>query len=297
MKSTIRIMATALLAAALLCSWSCKKSDEETTTATYTVIVSAGVNGSPAAGTYTLVVGSSLEYAYTLQGGFSALKVELDNSQIASSGTLTVAAGEHYLQAYSDDNAQYSLKVSLADGVSGTPAEGTYYHPKGTVVEYSYAAAEGYTGLEVTVDSASAGASGTVVMDANHVIGATVGSLYNIQGTWTLTEVYGDGSSFEVTATFSGGFASGTVSDSDGGSGTYTVSQDDAEFTLLFPGVTYEYEGEFDDADTMSGSCKRYQTADSVVSGSWKATRNSSSTSAVSPLRSFGKKSAVTSNQ
>jgi uncharacterized Zn-binding protein involved in type VI secretion len=273
-------MAVALLAAALLSCWGCKKSDEVPVTATYIVIVSAGVNGTPAAGELTLTVGSELNYSYSLQSGYTQLTVQLDDAGIAASGKLTVAAGTHYLQAYADSNVQYSLKVTLANGVNGTPAAGTHYYPQGTVVDYGYSIGEGYTALEVTVDGAEAATSGSIVMDGNHTIAASAGALYNIRGTWTLKEAYADGSAFEVTATFSGSLDSGTVTDSDGGSGTYAVSANNADFTLLFPGVTYEYDGKFSGVDTISGSCKRYQTADAVISGSFEATRT---TAAVAP--------------
>ena len=104
----------------------------------------------------------------------------------------------------------------------------------------------------------------------------------------TLKEAYADGSAFEVTATFSGSLDSGTVTDSDGGSGTYAVSANNADFTLLFPGVTYEYDGKFSGVDTISGSCKRYQNTDAVISGSFEATRT---TAAVAPGRAAGAKS------
>lgn len=271
-------MAVVVLAVALLSSWSCKKSDEVTETATYIIIVSAGVTGTPAAGELTLTVGSPLQYNFSLQAGYSTLAVLLDDAVIASVGTLNVVSGTHYLQAYADDNAQYSLKVTLADGVSGTPEAGTRYYPKDTAVEYGYSANEGYTGLQVTIDAVAAAASGTIVMNSNHVVSAAVSIRYNIRGAWALTEAYEDGSSFKVTATFSGDYESGTVVDSDGGSGTYAVSGSTAAFTLLFPGVTYEYDGKFSAADTMSGTCKRYLTADDVIEGSWTATRNAATT-------------------
>lgn len=286
MKRTISTIAAFVLAAALLSSWSCKKSDEETETATYIIILSAGVSGTPAAGELTLTVGSQLQYNFSLQAGYSTLKVLLDDVEVPSLGTLNVVSGTHYLLAYADDNAQYSLKVTLTDGVSGTPAAGTHYYPKDTAVEYSYSANEGYTGLQVFIDAAAAAASGTIVMNSNHVVSAGVSIRYNIRGAWALTEAYEDGSSFKVTATFSGDYESGTVVDSDGGSGTYAVSGSTAAFTLLFPGVTYEYDGKFSTADTMSGTCKRYLTADEVIEGSWAATRNGAAAAQTVPSKS-----------
>ena len=95
-----------------------------------------------------------------------------------------------------------------------------------------------------------------------------------------MTEAYNDGSSFNVTATFSGDFAHGTVTDSQGGSGTYTYDNTTVKFTLVFPDVTYEYTGTFSDANTMSGTCKRYQTSANVINGTWTATRSTSSVAA-----------------
>ena len=77
-----------------------------------------------------------------------------------------------------------------------------------------------------------------------------------------------------ATLTFSGTLFSGTVSDSEGGVGTYDYVGDTLNFTLVFPEVTYKYSnGEFTDTDNMSGKCQRYQVENSVVSGTWKAIR------------------------
>ncbi len=103
------------------------------------------------------------------------------------------------------------------------------------------------------------------------------------QGTWLLRETYDDGSTFAVNATFSGSFTAGTVTDSDGGSGTYTFIGAAVAFKLVFPDVTYEYEGDFSDDDTMGGTCTRYQTAENVIDGSWTATRIPPGTTAAAP--------------
>jgi hypothetical protein len=260
----------ALMAAA----GSCKKAD--TTTGTLTVILSAGVTGVPEAGTYSEVVGDKVSYSYVLSEGYSKLTVVLDGTQVDASGTITIS-GDHVLQAYADDNRQYTLTVTLGAGATGSPEAGTHAYAKDTVVPYSYALDDGYKDLSVKLDSATVNSSGTVTMSADHVLSISATAKDNIQGAWSLSETYEDGSSFDVTATFTGDYTKGTVADSDGGQGTYTVNDTAVTFTLVFPDVTYTYTGSFSDADTMSGSCTRYQTEDNVISGTWSATRSTAS--------------------
>jgi hypothetical protein len=277
-RKTILILAAALLAA-LFSFNACTKAD--TTTYTLTVLVSEGVSGIPAAGAHTLVSGDPLQYGYTLGAGYSKLTVLLDGSAVAASGTLTLAAGDHTLQAYADDHVQRGLTVTLSDGVVGTPAAGTTSYAQGTLVDYSYALADGYYSLVVKVDGTIVDASsGTITMDADHTLDVSATAGMKVPGTWQMTEIYDDDSTFKVTATFSGTYAAGTVTDSDGGSGTYTYTDTTLAFNLLFPHVTYEYTGTFSSSDTMSGTCKRYQSTDKVISGSWMATRQTSTTAA-----------------
>ena len=80
---------------------------------------------------------------------------------------------------------------------------------------------------------------------------------------------------FTVTVTFTGETRTGTVVDSDGGVGTYTVDGNSVEFTLVFPEVTYEYSGNFTDEENMGGTAKRYTSATSYSSGTWVAVKNS----------------------
>jgi hypothetical protein len=263
-----------IVLATIVSTGSCKKAD--TTTGTLTVILSAGVTGVPEAGTYTEIVGDTVTYSYELSAGYSTLTVVLDGTQVAASGTITIS-GEHVLQAYADDNRQYTLKVSLGDGVTGTPEGGMHGYAKGAAVPYSYALADGYKDLVVTLDGTQVASSGTVTMSDDHVLDATASAKDNIQGSWALGESYNDGSAFNVTATFTGNYTTGTVVDSDGGKGTYTVDDTAVSFTLVFPDVTYTYAGSFSDADTMSGTCTRYQTSDNVISGTWSATRSTAS--------------------
>jgi hypothetical protein len=268
-RKTFPILA-ALLLAAVFSFDACKKADVET--GIVTVIVSAGVSGNPDAGTYIVNVGDQWAYSYALDAGYAKLTVLLDGAEVAASGFLKVS-GNHTLKAYSDENGQYNLTVTVGTGVSGTPAAGTFTYPQGTLVNYSYALAEGYTAISIKLDGAEVESQGTITMSAAHTLSVSAVVKYNVQGAWAFLETYDDGSSFNVTTTFSGNYVGGTVNDSDGGSGAYTYDDDTVEFTIDFPDVTYEYSGSFSDADTMSGTCKRYQTSASIISGTWIATR------------------------
>jgi hypothetical protein len=80
----------------------------------------------------------------------------------------------------------YTLTVSVGEGVTGSPAAGTSTSKKGTVINYSYAKQAGYDNLAVTLDGAPVAASGTVTMNANHALEATAAK------TFVLTVIRGD---------------------------------------------------------------------------------------------------------
>ncbi|MEI6614232.1 MAG: hypothetical protein WCL37_04995 [Chrysiogenales bacterium] len=277
MKRKTLLILDAVLLAAVFSFDACKKAD--IVTATLTVLVSEGVSGIPEAGVYNLDMTNPLQYSFTLKEGYSKLTVLLDGAAIAASGTLTIS-GVHTLQAYADDHFEYALTVTVTDGISGTPTAGTFNYGQGSLVNYSYAIEDGFFDLVVTLDGVTVESSGTITMSAAHKLSASATAGKNIRGTWLLRELYDDGSSFEVTATFSGAYAAGSVIDSDGGSGAYTLTGATVAFTLVFPAVNYEYSGSFSDNDTMSGTCKRYQTADSVIRGTWGAIRKTTATAA-----------------
>ena len=274
MKRKALLISVALLLAAGLSFHGCKKADVET--GVLKVIVSKGVSGTPASGSYTKNIGDQVPYSFSLEAGYGKLTVLLDGGQVAASGTVTIS-GNQTLKAYSDENGKYTLTVNVDAGATGTPAAGIYSYAEGSAVPYSYALAQGYTNLSLQLDSTIVPASGSITMTADRVLTVSATSLKNIQGTWALAEVYSDGSSFGVNATFSGDRLHGTVTDSQGGSGTYTYDNTTVKFTLVFPDVTYEYTGSFSEADKMSGTCKRYQASDNIISGSWEATRGAAS--------------------
>jgi hypothetical protein len=67
----------------------------------------------------------------------------------------------------------YTLTVTVGEGVTGTPAAGTSTNKKGTTVSYNYSLQSGYNNLSVTLDGAIIPASGTVTMNANHTLAAS----------------------------------------------------------------------------------------------------------------------------
>ena len=249
----------------------CKKAEVET--GSLTVQLSSGVSGTPAAGSYNRNMGDTVSYSYVLEPGYSKLTVLLNEQAVAASGTLTIT-GNHFLKAYSDDNLEYKLTVQVNDGVAGSPATGTYYYKAGAVVPYAYSLVDGYNKLTVKLNGSEVGSSGSVTMSQDCVLYAGAAVKQDVRGPWSVSEAYSDGSSFNVTLTFSGTLFSGTVSDSEGGVGTYDYVGDTLNFTLVFPEVTYKYSnGEFTDTDNMSGKCQRYQVENSAVNGTWKAIR------------------------
>jgi hypothetical protein len=183
----------------------------------------------------------------------------------------------------------YELDVILDEGVTGTPVQGTYSYNEGETVDYSYGLLENYKNLSVTLDNEVVAATGTVTITGIHTLRAQADPIYDITGNWNFSEEYDDGSTFEVIATFSGTQESGIVTDTDGGEGVYAVDEYNlVDFNLEFDNLNYEYEGRFDDANSMNGTCKK--VSDSGTSyGYWTATRIEEA-AAIQAKSSAGKK-------
>ena len=277
MKRKNILIFTMFLLAFLFSFTACNESDADTYV--ITVLVSEGVSGTPAAGAYTLIDGSEMQYSFSLNPGYAKLTVLLNGTAVAASGKVTIS-GDRTLQAYAGDDFQYGLTVTLDEGVLGNPGAGARNYSQGTLVNYNYTLQEGYYGLVVTLDGLVVENSGTITMSRDHKLSVGATPSKQIQGTWELVETYDDDSTFTVLATFSGSTTQGTVTDSDGGSGTYAFINALIAFNLVFPDVTYEYIGSFTDNDTMKGSCRRYQSAETVVSGTWTATRKTAAAAA-----------------
>jgi hypothetical protein len=252
----------------------CKKS-EETQEYKITVYLESGVTGTPEAGTHEYSQNEQVAYEYGLERGYVDLQVSLDSATVDSSGVVTVT-GAHSLNAYCEpDPEAFALNVSVAGGVEGSPASGVYYYYPGDQVDYNYTLLEDYQDLSVELDGDPISTSGTINMDADHLLVVSATLHYDVTGTWLMTEEYNDDSSFSVTLTFTGDDLSGTVTDSDGGIGTYTVNGTLVEFNLEFPEISYEYSGFLTTEDNMSGYADRKLPDGTTVSGTYNAVRTS----------------------
>ena len=171
------------------------------------------------------------------------------------------------------------LNVTVGEGVVGTPEMGTYTYENEEVVFYNYSLMPNYSNLVVEFDDEEVEPSGTVTITEIHTLKASATPIYIVTGTWNMNEEYDDGSSFSVALVFTGTIHEGTVTDSQGGSGTYVLDEDSAlDFNLDHNDITYEYEGIFTDANTMSGDCKRIISGVTHY-GTWEATRQEESVS------------------
>jgi len=267
---------------------SCKEA-EEVAEETFTVTVTTynGVGGTPVAGEYEYKAGDQLDYNFSLLDGYSDLKVSLDGNELDASGTFTVAY-HHLLTAIAfKGTGDLSLSVLMEEGTTGTPEQGYYYFNGGDQINYNFSLLNGYRNLSVRLDNVVVEPTGTLTMTTNHVLAVYADIQYDIRGTWNMSEVYSDKSNFSVTLTFTGGLDSGTVTDSDGGSGTYTVDGNNVTFTLIFSQVTYEYTGSFLNHENMSGDSKRHTAADNYFTGEWIATKD---TASAKSIQSTGKK-------
>lgn len=258
----------------LLINTSCKKS-QDVIEYTLTVTLYSGVTGTPETGTYTYTEVEEVEYSYSLLEGYTALSVLVDGDEVESSGTVTMD-GDHYIVATAGlGTGDYRLSVAIATGAVGTPEAGTYYYDAGEQIDYNYSLEDGYTNLRVSLDGVDIGSSGTITISKDHTLYVYTEKEYYIQGSWTLAEGYEDGSAFTVTATFTGDVRNGTVVDSDGGTGTYTVSGGNVYFIIEYPEVVYEYTGNFSNEDYMSGDAKRFYVNENTFNnGTWSAIRD-----------------------
>jgi hypothetical protein len=290
MKKRLTTAFVIIVALGLLSTMSCKKS-QTATEYTLSVILSAGVTGTPEAGDQVYNLNDQVNYSYSLDQGYTRLRVLLDGVEVESSGTITMDRDHILSVSAAQGTGEFLLSVSYGTGISGTPEEGYYYYNAGDQVDYSISLEPGYTNLRVTLDGTEIENSGTITISGDHTLDAFADLEYYIQGSWSLAEVYDDGSAFNVTVTFAGETENGIVFDSDGGTGTYTVIGPSVEFTLEFPEVTYQYSGTFVNAENMTGSARRYTSATVYKNGSWSAVLNTTATAeSQSVANSKGKK-------
>jgi len=103
MNRNVILLFTCFIFIGLLFSPGCKTTEEDGGLGQYTLTVSvgSGVSGTPAAGSYSYVENSFVNYNYSVQTGYKNLNVTLDGAAVASSGVITVT-GNHVLNARAD---------------------------------------------------------------------------------------------------------------------------------------------------------------------------------------------------
>jgi hypothetical protein len=158
-----------------------------------------------------------------------------------------------------DDASSYTLTVTLGEGVSGTPAAGSYSYAENDTVSYSYSAQTGYGNLAVTLDGIPLASSGNITMTGNHILNATAD--IDIRGKWAGAFNWSGGDTY-LEVTFSGGIFSGTTSGlfdfkPGTGNGEYSISGNQIEFILRYP-------------DDSSLSCTATITDVNNMNGNWE---------------------------
>jgi hypothetical protein len=169
------------------------KTTEEVSQYTLTVTTTAGVSGTPTAGTYTYNENDSVAYNYTAETGFAGVNVTMDGAPVSPSGTVTVT-GNHTLAASAEP---YDIRINWAGMVI----------PDGP-----------YSPAHIELKFTGSKTSGTVkgkIPEKDNLWGT---------GTWTVegnqvdfTVVWGNN---EITLT-----ATGTFSDENHISGTWTYEE------------------------------------------------------------------------
>jgi hypothetical protein len=157
----------------------------------------------------------------------------------------------------------YELKVTVKDGVLGTPENGQHSYKDLTSVEYAYTPANYLHTVEVVYEGARLEASGNFIIYTNVALEAR---LVDIRAIWTIT-IYNSDTTTLATAdvTFSGAdILGGTFSDSrslagtwDGTSNKITMTYGNWENYVLI-GTLFSMSGTWSNGD---------------ATGTWSATR------------------------
>lgn len=114
----------------------------------------------------------------------------------------------------------YTLKITIEDGIQGLPSAGEYVHKDLTVIEYNYESEDPNLAVEVIFNGSRWSPEGTITMyndfemEVRHV---------NLLGEWrfTLTDSSDSAIQQEFVITFDGEFGSGNFIDDRGFSGTW----------------------------------------------------------------------------
>ncbi len=155
-------------------------------------------------------------------------------------------------------DGEYVLTVTVTEGITGTPAAGSYSYSDGDLINYGYTPQSGYSNLTVQLDGVILVNSGVIAMDADHSMTVTADKLFNVNGDWAgVLSVSGHGD-YALDVSFNGGYYNGSASgffDGSSGSGDYTITNGSIEFNLVMLSVLrFYFTGTIDNDNRMSGS-------------------------------------------
>ncbi|MCK4835666.1 MAG: hypothetical protein KAT17_03480, partial [Candidatus Aminicenantes bacterium] len=150
------------------------------------------------------------------------------------------------------------LTVTVGEGITGTPATGSYNYTDGDLVNYSYSLQTGYENLVVKLDGVTMGNNGIIAMNTNHILNVSADKIFDVRGEWSGILTYGT-IQYDLHFTFSGGLYSGTVSGSletiGNGNGTYTVTNGSIEFRQNYPAAYWiDYSGTVNNENNITGT-------------------------------------------
>jgi hypothetical protein len=254
------------------------------------VSIGAGVSGYPVAGTFVYKKGKKVRYLYSLGYRYRALKVLLDNKEVAASGEF--AMDRDHVLAVTSEEQFYDLTVTLGAGATGTPAAGIFTHREGARVAYNYVRAENYTDLQVKLDGVAAAASGSVLMDRAHTLEVTAAKWneqYDERATWLVVETKVNGEMKNFTITFkrdvNSKYYTGRVYSSDpeyNYSGYFAYTRTDSTSTVKLKWAIWQsdwnriyYEGVFTSPGSLNGNRLHYGYNNEIpdLESTWTATK------------------------
>lgn len=174
-----------------------------------------------------------------------------------------------------EEAAQYVLTVTVGEGITGTPATGSYSYTDADLVNYSYSLQTGYDNLVVQLDGVTVGSTGIIAMNTNHILTATADEIFDVNGDWSgEVDVSGSGI-YAMDVTFSGGYYNGSITGivdtiPPTGNGTYTITNGSIEFDLDFgSGMVMNFTGTINSDNNMNGDW----TATWGPTGTWYLNR------------------------
>ncbi len=157
----------------------------------------------------------------------------------------------------------WTLNVTLGDGVGGTPAAGIYQYQELTLIEYNYYPLENQYPVEVLVNGNRWNLAGEFVIYNDMTV---VAQLFDIRDTWVMSyKETGATTSAEFNITFTGStILSGTFTDDRGYNGTWAIADKKLTATFsnwsnyIFTGTAAEMSGDWT-GDGKTGTWSAYR--------------------------------------